>query len=322
MMYYGKIGSLEREVSRIMVGTAAEPFLSGGDACDILDRMFSLGINTIDTARNYGLAERSVGDWMEKRGNRADVVILSKCAHPDENSPRRVSEKDIREDFEVSSGYLRTDYIDIYLLHRDDTSVPAGEVIEIMNALHEEGKIGVFGASNWTMERITEANEYAEKHGLIPFTVSSPNYCLAHQVTDMWGGGVTITGPENADVREWYRSAGMPIVAHSPLARGFLTGRVKSGDPKSAEVLDNFAKAGFLCDENLERLRRSEIMAEKKNCTVAQLSLAWIFSSPLDVYTAISTSNKARMEQNIAALDIRLTPAERDYLDLVTDLEP
>lgn len=321
-MYYGKIGDLDRKVSRIMVGTAAEPFLSGGDACDILDSMFSLGINTIDTARNYGLAERSVGDWMEKRGNRNDVVILSKCAHPDENSPRRVSEKDIREDFDVSARYLRTDFIDIYLLHRDDTSVPAGEVIDIMNALHEEGKIGVFGASNWSVERITEANEYAERHGLIPFTVSSPNYCLAHQVTDMWGGGVTITGPENKGVRDWYLSAGMPIVAHSPLARGFLTGRVRSGDPHSAEVLDNFAEAGFLCDENFERLRRCEIMAEKKNCTVAQLSLAWIFSSPLDVYTAISTSNKARMEQNIAALDIRLTPEERDYLDLVTDREP
>ena len=321
-MYYGKIKGLDRKVSRIMVGTAAEPFLSGGDACQILDDAFSLGINTIDTARNYGLAERSVGDWMEKRGNRDDVVILSKCAHPDDYSPRRVSEKDIREDFNVSSGYLRTDHIDIFLLHRDDPSVPAGKVIEIMNALHEEGKIGIFGASNWSVERILEANTYAEEHGLIPFTVSSPNYCLAHQVTDMWGGGVTITGPENKDVRDWYASEGMPIVAHSPLARGFLTGRVKSGDRQSASVLDSFAEAGFLCDENIERLRRCELMAEKKNCTVAQLSLAWIFSSPMEVYTAISSSSKARMEQNVSALDIILTSQERDYLDLVTDVMP
>lgn len=319
-MHYGKIGDLDKPVSRIMVGTASEPFQSGGDATAILDDAFSLGMNTIDTARNYGLAERSVGDWLEKRGNRDDIVILSKCAHPDEKSPRRVTEKDIREDFEVSSRLLRTDHIDIYLLHRDDPSVPAGEVIEIMNALREEGKISVFGASNWTVERITEANDYAQRHGLVPFTSSSPNYCLAHQVTDMWGGGVTITGPENAAVREWYATSGMPVIAHSPLGRGFLTGRVRSGDPGSAAVLDRFAEAGFLCDENIERLRRCEILAEEKGCTVAQLSLAWIFSGPLDMFTAVSTSNRSRMEQNIAALDISLTQQERDWLDLVSDV--
>ncbi len=318
-MYYGRIGDLEKPVSRIMAGTAAEPFQSGGDASEILDSAFSLGINTIDTARNYGLAEKSLGDWLEKRGCRDEVVILSKCAHPDENSPRRVSEKDIREDFEVSSSLLKTGFIDIYLLHRDDPPVPAGEVIEIMNALRREGKIGVFGASNWTVERISEANAYAREHGLMPFVCSSPNYCLAHQITDMWGGGVTITGPENSVAREWYASSGMPVIAHSPLARGFLTGRVRSDDPSTEASLDRFAAAGFLCDENTERLRRCEIMARDKNCSVAQLSLAWIFSGPMDVFTAVTCSSLGRMQQNAAALDIRLSEAERDYLDLVTD---
>ena len=95
-MQYERFDYVDLPVSRLLLGTAAEPFQSGNNADEILDSALSLGINTIDTARNYGLAKRSVGDWMEKRGNRDKVVILSKCAHPDEHSDKRVSEKDIR----------------------------------------------------------------------------------------------------------------------------------------------------------------------------------------------------------------------------------
>lgn len=257
---------------------------------------------------------------MEKRGNRDKVVILSKCSHPDEFSSRRVSEKDIREDFAVSSGLLRTDHIDIYLLHRDVEDVDVSVPIEVLNAMHSEGKIGAFGVSNWTLERIRKANEYAAAHGLIPFTVSSPNYSLAYQAEDMWGGSVTISGPENRSVRDWYASSGMPVVAHSPMARGFFSGRFTSADRETAAAaLDEYARKGFYHEENFERLRRCEIMAEQKGCTVAQLSLAWLFSSPMNMFAAVSTSSPERMAQNIAALDIELTPAERDYLDLVSD---
>ena len=319
-MKYGRVMNVGLPVSRILMGTASEPFQSGGDATEILDAMFELGITTIDTARNYGLAEKSVGDWMEKRGNRDKVVILSKCSHPDDNSSKRISEKDIREDFAVSSELLKTDYIDIYLLHRDVEDVDVSVPIDVLNALHSEGKIGAFGASNWSLERIREANEYAEAHGLIPFAVSSPNYSLAYQAEDMWGGSVTISGPENKAVREWYTDTRMPVVAHSPMARGFFSGRFTSADRDAAAAsLDEFARKGFYFGENFERLRRCEIMAGQKGCTVAQLSLAWLFSSPMNMFAAVSTSSPQRMAQNIAALDIELTPAERDYLDLVTD---
>ncbi len=77
--------------------------------------------------------------------------------------------------------------------------------METFNAMHEEGNIGAFGASNWTHTRIEEANEYAYKHNLIPFSVSSPNFCLARQIEDPWGGGcVNISGPENIEARAWY----------------------------------------------------------------------------------------------------------------------
>lgn len=96
---------------------------------------------------------------------------------------------DILYDCHNSLAKLKTSHIQLYLLHRDDPQVPVGPIMETLNRLHAEGKIGVFGASNWTMERMMEANEYAYKHGLVPFTVSSPNFGLANQLDDPWGGG-------------------------------------------------------------------------------------------------------------------------------------
>ena len=203
-MEYVEIPYVDKKISRILYGTAISPFMEGGDGDDLLDAVYAMGINTFDTARVYNKAEKSLGNWMEKRGNRKEVVLLSKCAHPDVFGRKRVNEKEIREDFAKSADYLKTEYIDIYLLHRDDPEVEAGRIVELLNAMHEEGKIGAFGGSNWTHQRIEEANAYARKHQLIPFAVSSPNFGLADQVQDPWGGGcVTISGPSHADARAY-----------------------------------------------------------------------------------------------------------------------
>lgn len=97
-MKYCKMEYVEKEVSKLLYGTAAEPFLSGKDGNELLDMAVSFGINTIDTARNYALAEKSIGKWIRDRNNRKDIVILSKCAHPYDDEISRVNEKDIRED--------------------------------------------------------------------------------------------------------------------------------------------------------------------------------------------------------------------------------
>lgn len=317
-MEYVKIPYVEKKVSRILYGTAAQPFLDGVDSMELLDAVFGMGVNTLDTARVYGKSEQVIGKWMEERGIRDKVVILSKCAHPDASGRKRVNEKEIRADFAESSRYLRTDFIDIYLLHRDDPDIEAGEIVEIMNALHREGKIGAFGASNWTHRRIAKANEYAESHHLIPFTVSSPNFGLAEQVQDPWGGGcVSISGPSNARAREWYRGNGMPVIAYASLAHGLLSGKVKSARPEEAgKILDEFAVKGYVCPDNFERLRRCEELAEKKNCAVSQIAMAWIFQQDLNTLAVVGTSKASRMDENIEAMHMELSKEETAYLDL------
>ena len=317
-MQYKQIPYLDKKVSRIFYGTAIDPFHRGENVNELLDEIYAMGVNAFDTARVYQSAEKSLGRWITERGLRDQVVILSKCAHPNSFGKKRVNEKAIRKDFGESCRQLQTDYIDIYLLHRDDPDVEAGEVVEIMNALHAEGKIGAFGGSNWTHQRIEAANEYAYAHGLQPFSVSSPNFGLAEQLCDLWGGGcVTISGPENADARAWYTENQMPVIAYSSLARGFFSGKVKGDEPeKASQVLDGYSMKGYAGPDNFERLRRCEKLAQEKGCTVPQLAMAWIYRQEMNVFAVVSTTKAARMKENIEAMNLALTADEVRWLDL------
>lgn len=317
-MQYVNIPYVDKKVSRIFFGTAGQPFMMGGDGNELLDAIFSTGVNAFDTARGYMLSEKSLGKWIAARGNRDDVVILSKCGHPSPFGRKRINETDIRKDFEKSSRYLQTEYIDIYLLHRDDPDVEVGIIVEILNAMHSEGKIGAFGGSNWTHQRIAEANEYAYKHNLIPFSVSSPNFGLADQIQDPWGGGcITISGSAGEEARAWYSKINMPVIAYSSLGRGLFSGRVKGNEPeKAAQVMDAVAMKGYGYPENFERLRRCEKLAAEKNCTVPQIAMAWIYSQNLNTFAVVSTTKASRMQENIDALHIALSEDEVNYLDL------
>jgi len=310
-----------KDSSRIFFGTAMPPFISGGDGSELLDGIYAAGINAFDTARGYMGAEKSLGQWIEKRGIRDKVVILSKGGAPSLLGRKRINEADIRKDLEKSAACLQTDHIDIYLLHRDDPDIDAGIAVEILNALHAEGRIGLFGGSNWTHRRIMEANEYAYKHGLLPFSVSSPNFGLADQCRNPWGGGcVTISGPANEEARAWYIENQMPVIAYSSLGRGFFSGKLKSSDEENAsKILDAIAVEGYVCPENFERLRRCEKLALKKGTSVPQIALAWLFRQKLNVYAVISTSSPVRMKDDLAALKFELSDDELLYLDLLKE---
>ena len=136
-MEYRSIPGIEKPVSRLVFGTASAAFSSGGGNNALLDYGLDAGINLIDTARNYGLAERSIGQWLRERSCRDRVVLLSKCAHPNILGRKRVTEADIRKDFAKSAALLGTDFIDIYLLHRDDPEVDVSVPIGVLNDIHK-----------------------------------------------------------------------------------------------------------------------------------------------------------------------------------------
>ena len=318
-MIYKNIDGIALPVSRIVFGTATPAMQEGQDATELLDAVAAGGVNCFDTARIYGMAEKSLGDWMSRRGNRDQLVIVDKGAHPlPDTVVPRVTPAAIEADIARSLSLLQTDYVDIYMLHRDDPTKPVGPIVEVLNDLRERGKLKLFGVSNWSVTRIEAANSYAYEHDLEPFTVSSPNYGLAEQVLDPWGGGcVSISGPAEVENRRWYQDSGMTIFAYAVLAHGLLSGKVKSDALSDVEKrLDPFAIRGYCCRQNYERLRRTEQIAKKHGCTVAQAALAWVLAQPLEVFAQVSASTPERFSSNLGALEVELTEEELRYMDL------
>lgn len=311
------IPGLEKPISRLFFGTAVMPIFTGTELNHVFDAALAQGINAFDTARGYGYAEKSLGIWMQARNNRERVVILSKCGNCDAEGRVHIDRQVIESELAASLELLQTDYIDIYLLHRDDPQTPVSEIMETLNEAWRSGKIRVFGVSNWTHQRIQEANDYAIAHGLQGFAVSSPNYGLADQVCDPWGGGcVTVSGPRNTEARSWYTATQMPLVAYSSLGRGFFSGKFRSDNPEAArQILDPAAQKGYLYPENLERLRRAEQLAAEKQCSVPQIAMRYLFSGTMNVFAVVSTLNPRRMQENIHAALHPLSRQEADWLE-------
>jgi len=321
-MEYGTIPGVNKPVARLVLGSMFVGTLERERCFALLDDVFALGGNTFDTAHVYagGNSERLLGEWMESRGNREQVVILTKGCHHNADR-RRVTPFDLASDLFDSLARLRTHYVDIYVLHRDDPTVPVGPIVEALNEHHAAGRIRAFGGSNWSHQRIAEANAYAEAHGLVPFTVSSPNYGLADQIEDPWGGGcVTLSGPANAEARAWYARNQMPVFAYSSLARGLFSGRItRENFPEMRATLDNACLKAYCHEPNFQRLDRAFILAREKGLTVPQIALAFILQSPLNVFPLVGAVSKKEFEENIAALYVTLTPEERAWLDLEAD---
>lgn len=313
---YAAFPGVTPKASRIFFGTANAPMLAGEDCFCLLDEMLSLGVNAFDTARGYGLAERVLGRWMAARGNRERLVILSKCGDL-KNGIVRLDRQVIEQELSESLRELQTDHIDVYLLHRDDPNTSISEYMTCLNEQKRAGRIRCFGVSNWTAARISEANAWAKAHGLEGFSVSSPHYGLAAQVADPWGGGcVTVSGAAGAPDRDWYCGNQMPVVAYSSLSRGFFSGKFRAGDMDAARaILDPPAQKGYLCPDNMERLRRAEQLAAREHCTVADVAMRYVFSSGMNLFAVCATRSGERMCANIRASRSPLSPEDIRFLE-------
>ena len=317
-MEYGNIAGLTKKVSRLVQGaiTLSTNDLEGGFA--LLDAALAHGINTFDSAHLYGggAVDRVLGLWMESRSNREEVVIIGKSAHHN-GDRKRVTPWDITADLYDTLARLRSDYCDIHLLHRDDPAVDVGPIVEILNEHRASGRIHAFGGSNWSVQRLDAANEYADKHRLVPFAISSPNLSLGEQFADPWRDCLTISGPANEAARRWYAEQRLPLFTWSSLARGFFSGRISRANFESIKPgLESFTLEVYCHEPNFKRLDRAEELAREKGLTVPQIALAWVLAQPLDVYPLVGAANGDEMQANVEAMEVELTQAEADWLDL------
>lgn len=302
-----RIEGLEKPVSCLIQGSDYFSMDIYDKVCGVLDAFFKIGGNTIDTAHVYGggNSERTIGQWMKDRGNRADVILLTKGAHHDSSGPR-VTPEAIASDLNESLERLGTDYVDLYALHRDDPSVPVGAIIEALNGHIAAGRIRAIGASNWTVQRLQEANDYAAANGLTGFAFSSPNLSLAKAKEPFWAGCVSAY----ADDCAWHERNRFPLLSWSSQARGFFTGRY------TPEVTDNADLVRvFYSDDNWERLRRAEMLGKQKAASPIQIALAYVLNQPFPACALIGAQTPEELESCRQGADIRLTREELHWLE-------
>ena len=318
---YGQVTGVAKPISILVQGTVYFNESNADEAFALFDAVFAQGCNTFDTAHVYGngACERVLGRWIASRGIRDQVVILDKGAHP-YNGRQRVTPEAITADIADSLERLGVDFIDLYVLHRDDESQPVEPIVDILNQQHRAGRIGAFGGSNWSYERVQAANRYAEAHGLVPFAVSSPQFSLPEMVKPAWEGCISLGGAGNQAARRWYASAGVALFTWSSLAGGFMTGKYRRDNLNTpGDYFDGVTIRAYAYEDNFRRLDRAQTLAADKGISLPQLGLAYVLSQPLPIFALVGARTPDEFADNLPALDIQLTPAERAWLNLETD---
>jgi aryl-alcohol dehydrogenase-like predicted oxidoreductase len=300
-----ELGTGGLSVSAIGLGCMS---LSGiyGDADDaasedLIRHAIDMGVNHLDSSDMYGWGhnERLLGRAI--KGRRDRVVLVTKFgqvrreggANGVDGRPEYVAQA-----CEASLGRLGEDTIDLYYQHRVDPTVPIEETVGAMGRLVEQGKVRFLGLSEARPETIRRA------HRVHPIAVVQTEYSLLYRA-------------EAEETRETTRALGIGFVAYSPLGRGFLTGTIQD----LAQVDGRRASHPRFQAENFARNRELvdgiEAIATKKGCSPAQLALAWLLAQGSDVVAIPGTRHKARLDENVGSLEVKLTTEEIAHIAAV-----
>ncbi len=274
-------------------------------ACALLDAFFEAGGNCLDTAHVYR-CEETVGEWIRLRGVREDLVVIGKGARDAAGTPAGLTLQLLE-----TLDKMKLDYLDLYLMHTDNPSVPVGEFVDCLNAHRRAGRIRAFGGSNWSVERLEAANAYARAHGLTGFAASSPNLSLAAWNEPMWPGCLTAS---DRGSRDWYARTGMPLFAWSSQATGFFSGRYRPED-RGVPAIEKIVRTWF-SDANFRRLERARDLAGRKGITPGQVALAWVLCQPFPTFALAGPQTIDELHELLPALAVSLSPDEMSWLNL------
>lgn len=299
-MRYLRIDGIDKDISQMLMGCDNQ--MTFAHAAVLFDDWLARGGNAFDTAHIYhgGLQEKWIGQWIEARGVRDDVVIVGKGGHTPFCYPDAVTRQLIK-----SLERMRTHHVEIYILHRDNPDVPVGEFIDVLNEHVQAGRIKVFGGSNWSIERIEQANAYAKKHGKQGFGVMSNNLSLAEMVKPVWTGCVHVS---DTDSRRSLAEQKMPNFAWSSQARGYFLPE----DLRMRLGRDNFES--WDSPANQARRQRANELAKKLGVSPINIAAAYVLCQPFPSFALIGPRQISETVTSLPALDIKLTQAQIDWL--------
>ncbi|MEX0853214.1 MAG: aldo/keto reductase [Bauldia sp.] len=297
-----RLPGIAKEVAVIALGAA--DIRTYTQAMILFDAYYERGGNVIDSAWMYGQGrcDRLVGEWMTARGVRQEMVVIGKGAHSPLTYPDVIG-RQLTESLER----LQTDSIDIYFMHRDNPEVPVGEFVDAMAAEVEAGRIGVYGGSNWSRERMDAAFAYAGKQGKQPPGALSNNFSLAEMVNPVWRG---VAAASDDAWKAWLRARRIPVFAWSSQARGFFTDRA-GPDKRDDPVMAN----AFYSDKNFARRERAIELARRLGKSPLHVALAYCIHQDFAVIPLIGPLALAELEDSLLALAIDLSAEDVRWLE-------
>lgn len=320
-MKYRSFANLPLAPSVICLGTGGYGTnIPAEQAFALLDAFAEQGGNFLDTARIYGAwapggegaSEQTLGAWLKRTGSRDRFVISTKGAHPDLATMHisRIRPADLAADIQASLAALQTDAIDIYWLHRDDPAVPVGEILSALDEHLAAGRVRAIGASNWSLARLTEADDYARSHGLTGFQANQIGWSLAAANV----GPAPVAGMlyMDAATHAHHLRSGLPVLAYSSQAVGFFSGKYRR--EQMAEPAATAVARLYFTPDNFDRLDRAAELARRRGVTPNQVNLAYLLGQPFPVYPIVGCRTVEQVRDSCAAAGLHLTAAELAYL--------
>jgi aryl-alcohol dehydrogenase-like predicted oxidoreductase len=321
-MQYALLGSTGLVVSRLSfgamtftVGNTSHPsiFKVGPQLADrLVGRCLDAGINFFDTSDNYadGESEQLLGSVLRSR--RSEVVITTKVGFRTGKTLTRagLSRRHILWSVDQSLKRLGTDWVDCYVAHREDPLTPLEETVSALDAVVRAGKVRYLGFSNWSPWRAAAAMELQRANGLAPFTHGQMHYSLLGR--DIERDAVPMLARYGAGLTVW-----------SPLASGFLSGKYTRETLKDPEhrlsgfdLLPFDKERGFVLVEQMRR------MAARHGASVAQIAIAWLLARPAVTSVILGVAKPEQLEDNLGAVNVKLTEEDIAELDAATPLPP
>ncbi|MFN8486724.1 MAG: aldo/keto reductase [Caldilineaceae bacterium] len=317
-MHYTTIANTTLKPAVICLGTAdMGSKIDLNTSFQMLDAYLAHGGNFLDTAAVYAnwlpgernISEKTLGKWMKARGNRANILVATKGAHPELSTMHisRMTRADIAQDVNESLKNLQTDVIDLYWLHRDDPKRPVAEIIDALNEQVKAGKIRYLGSSNWWTARIKAANDYARAAGLQGFVANQPLWNFG--VIDYAEIGDPTLAIMNEEMWQYHQTTGLAAIPYSAQANGMFN-KLAHGQPVKPNVLRMYHSP-----KNQQRFQRMQQLAKETGLSATQIVLGYLISQPFSTIPIVGCQNMEQLQDSLSAGDGRLTGEQVKFLE-------